>query len=45
MKKIILLTILVLTSCSAPKKIKTSENKLPKNFDEAEKWFDEWHKR
>lgn len=45
MRKLILLIVILLASCSTQKKIGTPNYDVPKNFDEAEKWFDEWHKR
>lgn len=45
MKKLILLALITLASCAAPKKISQPTYETPKSFDEAEKWFDDWHKR
>jgi hypothetical protein len=45
MKKIILLALIILASCSAPKNTHVSKNSyVPKDFDDAERWFDEMHK-
>ena len=44
MKKIAFLLLILLTSCGSVKKVNHT-NFPPKNFDEAEKWFDEMHKK
>lgn len=44
MKKIALLLLILLTSCGTLKKVDhTSNNYIPKDFEDAEKWFDAMH--
>lgn len=46
MKKIALLLLILLTSCGTLKKVDyTSNNYIPKDFEDAEKWFDAMHNR
>jgi hypothetical protein len=46
MKKIAILLLILTTSCASIKKIDiNSDNYRPKDFDDAERWFDEMHKR
>lgn len=51
MKKIALLLLILLTSCGTLKKVDQSSNKyisnnyVPKDFEDAEKWFDAMHSR